>query len=108
VTKENAPLSAESRPLDRTTASHRDRRPGLFYGWIVVWAAFTLLMIQSGIAYSTPVLFRFFEAEFAIGRAQAAFLFSCSQIMAFVMGPFAGSLAEKHGPRLRQDCSARR
>jgi MFS family permease len=91
---------AESRPLVRTTAQHHGRRPGLFYGWIVVWAAFTLLMIQSGISYSTPVLFHFFEAEFAIGKGQAAFLFSCSQVMAFVMGPFAGSLAEKYGPRL--------
>src|SRR5690242_16205459 len=91
---------AESRPLVRTPSSHRDRRPGLFYGWIVVWAAFTLLMIQSGITYSAPVLFRYFEADFAIGKGQAAFLFSCSQVMAFVMGPFAGSLAEKYGPRM--------
>src|SRR5262249_25462768 len=56
--------------------------------------------ISSGITYSTPVLFRFFEAEFAIGRGQAAFIFSCSQVMAFVVGPVAGSLAEKLGPRL--------
>jgi MFS family permease len=40
-----------------------------------------------------------FEADFSIGRGQAAFIFSCSQVMAFVMGPFAGSLAEKFGPR---------
>jgi MFS family permease len=90
----------DSEPLLHTRASHRDGGRGLFYGWIVVWAAFTLLMIQSGISYSTPVLFRYFEADFAIGTGQAAFLFSCSQVMAFVMGPFAGSLAEKHGPRI--------
>ena len=75
-------------------------QPGIFYGWIIVWAAFVLLTISSGITYSTPVLFRFFEAEFAIGRGQAAFIFSCSQVMAFVVAPVAGSLAEKHGPRL--------
>jgi MFS family permease len=72
----------------------------IFYGWIIVWAAFVLLTISSGITYSTPVLFRFFEAEFKIGRGQAAFIFSCSQVMAFVVAPVAGSLAEKHGPRL--------
>jgi MFS transporter, OFA family, oxalate/formate antiporter len=73
---------------------------GFFYGWIIVWAAFVLLTIFSGITYSTPVLFRFFEAEFAIGRGQSAFIFSCSQVITFVVAPMAGSLAEKHGPRL--------
>lgn len=80
--------------------AHQDGRSSIFYGWIIVWAAFVLLTISSGITYSTPVLFRFFEAEFAIGRAQAAFIFSCSQVMAFLAAPVAGSLAEKHGPRL--------
>jgi MFS family permease len=42
----------------------------------------------------------FFETDFTIGRGQAAFVFSCSQVMAFVVGPFAGSLAEKLGPRM--------
>jgi OFA family oxalate/formate antiporter-like MFS transporter len=90
---------ADSRLLFHGTSAHRDGS-GILYGWIVVWAAFTLLMISSGITYSTPVIFRFFEADFTIGRGQAAFIFSCSQVMAFVMGPFAGSLAEKHGPRV--------
>lgn len=75
-------------------------RSGIFYGWIIVWAAFVLLAIFAGITYSTPVLFRFFEAEFAIGRGQAALIFSLSQLITFVVGPMAGSLAEKHGPRL--------
>ena len=71
-----------------------------FYGWIIVGATFVLLMIMSGITYSTPVLFRFFEADFAIGRAQAAFLFSVSQVAAFLVGAVAGGLAEKYGPRV--------
>jgi MFS transporter, OFA family, oxalate/formate antiporter len=79
--------------------AHPDRS-SIFYGWIIVWAGFVLLAISSGITYSTPVLFRFFETEFAIGRGQAAFIFSCSQVMAFLVAPVAGSLAEKHGPRL--------
>jgi MFS family permease len=91
---------AEDRQLLGTTSECRGGRSGIFYGWIVVGAAFTLLMIQSGITYSTPVIFRFFEADFTIGRGQAAFIFSSSQVMAFVMGPFAGSLAEKFGPRV--------
>jgi MFS transporter, OFA family, oxalate/formate antiporter len=75
-------------------------RQGFFYGWVIVWAGFVLLMLSAGITYSTPVLFRYFEADFGIGRGQAAFIFSFSQLTAFVIGPVAGSLAEKHGPRL--------
>jgi MFS family permease len=81
-----------------TTA--QETRPSFFYGWVIVGATFVLLMIMSGITYSTPVLFRFFEADFAIGRAQAAFLFSCSQLLAFVAGPFAGGLVDRAGPRV--------
>ncbi len=75
-------------------------RPGIFYGWVVVWAAFVLLMIVAGVTYSTPAMFRFFEPDFGIGRGQSAFIFAFSQVMAFLVGPAAGSLAEKHGPRV--------
>ena len=74
-------------------------REGIFYGWVIVWAGFVLLMLSAGITYSTPALFRFFEADFGIGRGQAAFIFSFSQLTAFIVGPVAGSLAERFGPR---------
>ena len=82
------------------TAEQGRENGTFFYGWIIVGATFVLLMIMSGITYSTPVLFRFFEADFAIGRAQAAFLFSVSQVAAFLVGAVAGGLAEKYGPRV--------
>jgi len=82
------------------TAEQAREKGGFFYGWTIVGATFVLLMIMSGITYSTPVLFRFFEADFAIGRAQAALLFSVSQVAAFVVGAATGSLAEEYGPRV--------
>ena len=53
-----------------------EKGASLFYGWIIVGATFVLLMIMAGITYSTPVLFRFFEADFAIGRAERSTRFS--------------------------------
>jgi MFS family permease len=82
------------------TAEQGQEKATFFYGWTIVGATFVLLMIMSGITYSTPVLFRFFEADFAIGRAQAALLFSVSQVAAFLVGAVTGGLAEKHGPRV--------
>jgi MFS family permease len=101
VSQERIPRSQRpsNDPLDLSTM-HQDDGAGLFYGWTVVGAAFVLLTMSAGITYSTPVMFPFFEADFTIGRGQAAFLFSCSQVMAFVVGPIAGALAEKFGPRL--------
>ena len=40
--------------------------------------AFVLLMLSSGITYSTPVLFHLFEADFGIERGQAAFVVGLS------------------------------
>ena len=73
---------------------------GIFFGWIIAWASFALLTISAGITYSTPVMFPFFETDFAIGKGQAAFVFSCSQLLAFLTAPIAGALAEKLGPRV--------
>jgi OFA family oxalate/formate antiporter-like MFS transporter len=88
-------LSEQARSVSLQT-----QRSDVFYGWVIVWAGFVLLMLSSGITYSAPVLFRYFEADFAIGRGQAAFIFSFSQLMAFVIEPIAGSLAEKRDPRM--------
>ena len=46
------------------------------------------------------MMFPFFETDFAIGKGQAAFVFSCSQLLAFLTAPIAGALAEKLGPRV--------
>jgi len=42
---------------------HGDVRPGIFYGWIVAYAAFVLLIMLASIIYSTPLMFPFFEAD---------------------------------------------
>ena len=42
---------------------HGDVRPGIFYGWIVAYAAFVVLIMLAGITYSTPLMFPFFEAD---------------------------------------------
>ena len=88
-----------SMDVPRNNTRNSIRTTGVFYGWVIVAAGFVLLTLSAGITYSTPVLFRFFEADFDIGRGQAAFIFSFSQLTAFVVGPIAGSLSQKFGPR---------
>lgn len=70
------------------------------YGPVIVTSAFLVLMISSGITYSTAVVFRFVEGDLGIGRGLSAFVFASSQFVTFMVGPFAGALEERVGPRI--------
>ena len=71
----------------------------MYYGWLIVAAAFALLAISAGVTYSSPLLFKVLETELGIGRGEAAFLFAGSQFITFMIGPKAGDLADRYGPR---------
>src|SRR5437763_261844 len=73
-------------------------------GWIVVWAAFGSLVVIFGVAYSFAAFFRSFASEFAGDRADVSLVFGISGLIYFLLGPAAGMLADRYGPRLV--CSA--
>ena len=86
--------------LSRAFASFTAISSRRSYGSIIIASAFLVLMISSGITYSTAVVFRFIETELGIGRGQSAFVFASSQFVTFIVGPFAGALEERVGPRI--------
>ena len=60
------PISPCQRASDERvclSAMRGDVRPGIFYGWIVAYAAFVVLIMLAGMTYSTPLMFPFFEAD---------------------------------------------
>lgn len=69
------------------------------YGWVVVAAAFTLMFVGFGAAYSFAAFFPAFEAEFAASRGGVALVFSVAAFVWFVSGAPAGVLADRHGVR---------
>ena len=69
------------------------------YGWIVVWASFTALAVIFGVAYSFAAFFESFAAEFKASRAEVSLVFGLSGLLYFVLGAFAGMLADRLGPR---------
>jgi MFS family permease len=72
---------------------------GASYGWAVVAAAFTLMFVGFGAAYSFAAFFTAFQAEFGASRGHVALVFSVAAFIWFVIGAPAGMLADRFGPR---------
>jgi MFS family permease len=68
-------------------------------GWGVVIAAFTLMFMGFGAAYSFAAFFSAFQAEFGASRAHISLVFSLSALLWFSFGVPGGMLADRFGPR---------
>lgn len=75
-------------------------RPRLFYGWIVVWAAFVGLGTIFGTSYSFAAFFQSFAQEFDAQRADVALVFGLSGLLYFVLGVAGGAMSDRFGPRI--------
>ena len=65
----------------------------------MVAAAFTLMFVGFGAAYSFAAFFAAFQAEFGASRADVALVFSAAAFVWFVSGAPAGMLADRYGAR---------
>ena len=72
----------------------------LFYGVIVVAAAHVVLLVSFGILYSYGAFFESLKSEFHIDRGTTTLIFSVASFGYFALGVFAGTLADRFGPRL--------
>jgi MFS family permease len=69
------------------------------YGWVVVGAAFTLMFVGFGAAYSFAAFFKAFQEEFSAPRAHVALAFSVAAFIWFSCGAPGGVLADRFGAR---------
>ena len=69
------------------------------YGWVVVAAAFTLMLVGFAAAYSFAAFFSAFEAEFGASRGDIALVFSVAAFLWFLLGAPGGMAADRFGPR---------
>lgn len=75
-------------------------RPRVFYGWVVVWAAFVGLATIFGTSYAFAAFFQSFAEEFSAQRADVALVFGLSGLLYFVLGVAGGALSDRFGPRI--------
>ncbi len=76
------------------------RSSSLFHGWIVVWAAFAVMTVIFGVAYSFAAFFEPLAREFDAKRADVSWMFGLASLLYFSLGVVGGALADRHGPRM--------
>ncbi|MCD6673640.1 MAG: MFS transporter [Burkholderiaceae bacterium] len=77
-----------------------EQRSSPFYGWIVVWAAFAVMTVIFGVAYSFAAFFEPLAREFDAKRADVSWMFGLASLLYFSLGVVGGALADRHGPRM--------
>lgn len=71
----------------------------IFYGWVVVAAAFLVMFTGFGATYSFPAFFEPLSREFGATRATVSLVFSAAGFLYFALGAISGRLADRIGPR---------
>jgi MFS transporter, OFA family, oxalate/formate antiporter len=74
-------------------------RPRLHYGWVIVAAGFTVMLLTYGVQYSFGVFFTALAAEFGWSRAKLGGVFSLYAGTYSFMGLISGRLTDRWGPR---------
>jgi MFS family permease len=78
------------------TDSARVKRP-LFYGWLVVAAAFTVTFVGFGSAYTFSAFVGSLQSDFGASRGSVALIFSLAGFLYFGLGIVTGPLADRWG-----------
>ena len=79
---------------------NKNRKPEFFYGYVVVVAAFLILVLMFGTWYTFGVFFKPVLTEFGWTRAMTAGAFSLCSILGGVAGMIGGRLTDRFGPRV--------
>ena len=79
---------------------HRSGRPGIFYGWYIVGAAFLANISCAFFLSSTlSVLLKPITADLRVSRGIFSLLRSGEHLLYALMAPWVGSLLDRYGPR---------
>jgi len=76
------------------------QRPRFFYGWVVVAAAFIIIMIGYGLRNSFSIFYPAIVEEFGWSRGNTALMFSIHLFVYGLAAPIVGRLVDKFEPRL--------
>ena len=71
----------------------------VFYGWVVVAAAFAVTFVGFGSAYTFSAFVGSLQADFAASRGSVSLVFSLAGFLYFGLGMVSGPLADRWGSR---------
>src|ERR1700732_2323895 len=73
--------------------------PRIFYGWLVVAAAFAVTFIGFGCAYTFSAFVGELQRDFGASRGSVSLVFSLAGFLYFGLGIVSGPLADRFGSR---------
>src|ERR1700737_2096658 len=73
--------------------------PRIFYGWLVVAAAFAVTFIGFGCAYTFSAFVGELQRDFGASRGSVSLVFSLAGFLYFGLGVVSGPLADRFGSR---------
>ncbi|WFU37728.1 MFS transporter [Bradyrhizobium sp. CB82] len=74
-------------------------RPRIFYGWLVVAAAFAVTFVGFGSAYTFSAFLEPLQHDFGASRGSVSLVFSIAGFLYFALGIVSGPLADRFGAR---------
>ncbi len=77
-----------------------NKKPRIFYGYVVVIACFISMVSMWGISYSFGVFFKPLLAEFGWTRAMTSGAYSLCMLLTGSLSIVAGRLTDRFGPRI--------
>jgi len=95
-------IAALESPYLHTMKSVALRKPGgtVFYGYVVVGAAFVIMAVSSGAFFSFSVFFAPLQEEFGWSRAVTSSAFSLLMVVQGILSIGVGKLNDRFGPRI--------
>ena len=73
--------------------------PRIFYGWVVVAAAFAVMLLGFGCAYTFSAFLVPLQRDFGASRGSVSLVFSLAGFLYFGLGIVSGALADRLGSR---------
>ncbi len=75
-------------------------KPKLFYGWVIVFISFLMLLVTSGIVLSFGVFMNPLTSEFQWDRTAVSIAVSSFMLVQGLLSPFVGRLIDRYGPKI--------
>jgi len=93
-------MLAEMMKAHTVLPSTGSKKPRLFYGYIIVWLAFLIILVMYGTLYSFGVFFKPVLTELSWTRAVTSGAYSLNYLLLGGVGIAMGRLNDKFGPRV--------
>jgi MFS family permease len=76
------------------------KRPGFFYGYVIVFIGFVNMLLMFGTFYSFGVFFKPLSADFGWTRATTSGAYSLGMFLSGLLAIIMGKLTDRFGPRI--------